>query len=519
MDQLPVEISQRIRHEARVAGLNEHAPSIEMVERRRLQLWSMTIVIMIGIGLASLAVSGATGQTSWITGDPWILAGGVSVLAVGFCIYAVEKEVHLHRLSRLLVDERLLSNTMAQQLQMNTALFNAGKALNSVLDLDEVLDAILANALELLGSMGGSVMLLEDQSVLRVVAVRGEGTVRDARVRLGESMVGRVAKSREPLLVSPELATAELGGAVQSDVEIGGAMCVPLVNRGQLLGVLNVLAPKGIEFEADDLAVLSLFAEPVAAAIAKAGLYEAERANVAKLLESDRMKSQFVASVSHELRTPITSIRGAVAASRRTDRPDQREELLDVVDRQSGRLQAMVEEMLVAARMQENANRPTMQQIDLCALVQLTARLTGCGSAGRARSAADLCGAGRARGAPASAHEPDRKRGQVRQRADPGRGPSHRRRGGDVGDRSWSGRAARRTRSSVRTVLPSRPQRDEAGNGIGLVHRARTRRVLRRDGLGGRRSGRGRGIPGRATDQLYGGVTTGGLACLIGRRS
>ena len=152
MDQLPVEISQRIRHEARVAGLSEHAPSIEMVERRRLQLWSMTIIVMIGTGLASLAVSGATGNVSWITGDPWILAGGVAVLAVGFCIYAVEKEVHFHRLSRLLVDERLLSNTMAQQLQMNTALFNAGKALNSAIDLDEVLDAILANALELLGA-------------------------------------------------------------------------------------------------------------------------------------------------------------------------------------------------------------------------------------------------------------------------------------------------------------------------------------------------------------------------------
>jgi two-component system sensor histidine kinase KdpD len=168
------------------------------------------------------------------------------------------------------------------------------------------------------------------------------------------------------------VATAE-ACATAPGFSIGGAMCVPLVNRGQLLGVLTVLAPESGEFEDEDLDILSLFAEPVAAAIAKAGLYEAERANVAKLLESDRMKSQFVASVSHELRTPITSIRGAVAASRRTDDPAQREELLDVVDRQSGRLQAMVEEMLVAARMQENANRPTMQPIDLCALVKLTA--------------------------------------------------------------------------------------------------------------------------------------------------
>jgi len=373
MDQLPVEISQRIRHEARVAGLHDHAPSIEMVERRRLQLWSIMIVVMISVGLAALAISGATGNVSWVTGQPLVLAGGVGLLAVAFCIYAVEKEVHLHRLSRLLVDERLLSNTMALQLQMNTALFNAGKALNSVMDLDDVLDAILANALELLGGVGGSVMLLEDQTILRVVAVRGEGIARDARVRLGESIVGRVAQSREPLLVSQEVAAADVGGALDANLELGGAMCVPLVNRGQLLGVLTVLAAKSAGFTDDDLSVLSLFAEPVAAATAKAGLYEAERANVAKLLESDRMKSQFVASVSHELRTPITSIRGAVAASRRTDLAAQRDELLDVVDRQSGRLQAMVEEMLVAARMQENANRPTMQQIDLCALIRLTA--------------------------------------------------------------------------------------------------------------------------------------------------
>jgi two-component system sensor histidine kinase KdpD len=372
MDQLPVEISQRIRHEARIAGLHDHAPSIEMVERRRLQLWSLTIVVLVATGLTALAVSGATGNVSWITGEPLILAAGVAVLAVGFGIYAIEKEVHLHRLSRLLVDERLLSNTMAKRLQMNTALFNAGKALNSVLDLDEVLDAILANALELLGAVGGCVMLLEDQTVLRVVAVRGEGVDHDARIRLGEAIPGRVAQTREPLRVPLAVATSEACGTVPG-FAIGGAMCVPLVNRGQLLGVLTVLAPDGGDFEDEDLDILSLFAEPVAAAIAKAGLYEAERANVAKLLESDRMKSQFVASVSHELRTPITSIRGAVAASRRTDEPAQREELLDVVDRQSGRLQAMVEEMLVAARMQENAYRPTIQQIDLCALIRLTA--------------------------------------------------------------------------------------------------------------------------------------------------
>jgi len=374
MDQLPVEINQRIRYEAKVAGLRDaHAPSIEMVERRRMQLWIVTLIVVLVLGLAAVAVSLTSGSASWITGKPWILAAAGAALAVGFCMYAVEKEIHLHRLSRLLVDERVLNSAMAKRLQMNAALFNAGKALNSVLDLDEVLDAILANALELLGGTSGSVMLLEDEDCLRVVAVRGSRLARDARAKVGESIAGRVARSRKPLLMNGEVSSTDFPGHADRPDTPTSAMCVPLENRGQLLGVLNVNAAEGKEFDDFELQVLSLFAEPVAAAIAKAGLYEAERAHVAQLLESDRMKSQFVASVSHELRTPITSIRGAVAASRRAVDAHQRAELLDIIERQSGRLQTMVEEILASARIEESEARPLLRRIDVAALVRLSA--------------------------------------------------------------------------------------------------------------------------------------------------
>lgn len=373
MDQLPVEISQRIRHEARVAGLREaRAPSIEMVERRRLQLWFLTVIVVVVLGLATLAASG-NADVTWITGESWILRGAVAALGLGFCVYAVEKEIHLHRLSRLLVDERVLNAAMAKRLQMNTALFNAGKALNSVLDLDDVLDAILANALDLLGGATGSIMLLEDEEQLRVVAVRGSRLARDQRVKLGESIAGRVARSREPLLINGVVTPDDYPGYADRENTTSSAMCVPLANRGQLLGVLNISAPADRCFDEYDLQVLSLFAEPVAAAIAKAGLYEAERAHVAQLLDSDRMKTQFVASVSHELRTPITSVRGAIAASRRAITPDQRVELLDVIERQVNRLQLMVEEIFTAAKMEQDGSRPLLRRIDLAALVRLAA--------------------------------------------------------------------------------------------------------------------------------------------------
>jgi two-component system sensor histidine kinase KdpD len=374
MDQLPVEISQRIRHEARVAGLREErAPSIEMVERRRMQLWFLTVIIVVVLGLATLVASGTAGDVDWIAGESWILRGAVAALGLGFCVYAVEKEIHLHRLSRLLVDERVLNSAMAKRLQMNAALFNAGKALNSVLDLDDVLDAILANALDLLGGATGSVMLLEDEEQLRVVAVRGSRLARDARVKLGESIAGRVARSREPLLINGQATPDDYPGYADRESKASSAMCVPLANRGQLLGVLNVSAPADRRFDEHDLQVLSLFAEPVAAAIAKAGLYEAERAHVAQLLDTDRMKTQFVASVSHELRTPLTSIRGAISASRRAITPEQRLELLDVIERQSNRLQIMVEEIFTTAKMEEDGKRPLLRRIDLAALVRLAA--------------------------------------------------------------------------------------------------------------------------------------------------
>ena len=43
----------------------------------------------------------------------------------------------------------------------------------TAMDLDEVLDVILASALDMLRASAGSVMLLEGEDALRVVAVRG----------------------------------------------------------------------------------------------------------------------------------------------------------------------------------------------------------------------------------------------------------------------------------------------------------------------------------------------------------
>lgn len=368
------EMRERIRREARIAGIRDfHKPSIEDVEKRRLQLWGVAIIVLLTLSMATAVATWSKdyAEAAWL--QPGVLRMAVVVLALGFSAYAIEKEIHLHRLARLLVDERVLNSALSNRLQLHSALTAAGKAVNSVLELPDVLDVILASALEMLEGNDGSIMLIENDGHLRVAATQGNDLSRDLRLALEATVADDVARSREPVVLNDSSNLARFPGVAVAGTRPESAMCVPLVNRGELLGVINVAAAPGRRFDEYDLHVLCLFAEPITAAITNARLYEAERANVAELLELDRMKSQFVATVSHELRTPITSIRGAIAASRRNLNDEQRGELLDVIDRQTNRLQTMVEEMFAAAQLERHGTVPLLRRIDVASLVRLIA--------------------------------------------------------------------------------------------------------------------------------------------------
>ena len=85
----------------------------------------------------------------------------------------------------------------------------------------------------------------------------------------------------------------------------------PLIHRGQVVGVLDVLDDaERRAFTDDDLWLLDLFAAQAAQAIENARTYvELERA-YRKQRELDRMKDDFIATASHELRTPLTGVSG-----------------------------------------------------------------------------------------------------------------------------------------------------------------------------------------------------------------
>jgi GAF domain-containing protein len=202
----------------------------------------------------------------------------------GLVAYVIEKAVALHTLRKLLSEEREQVATLSTRVDQLSSLLAVAKAMNSELGLRDVLGVILESAVRLLRGTGGSIMLVEDAAHLKAVCTMSNDAARGVRVRIGQGMAGRVAFTLEPVVARAPFDSNGSSYAVEVNPGALGAMAVPLVSRGELLGVLNLFSEDGA-FDEADLRPMLLFAEHAAISIVNARHYETERRRVADLLQ------------------------------------------------------------------------------------------------------------------------------------------------------------------------------------------------------------------------------------------
>lgn len=368
---------------ARRAGVKRKSLTLSEVDKRRTQLWWTSLFLVVGVTVAiALVYLGGDfipeefqvfeDLTSWVV---VVLVGG---LALAFLVYVIEKEMSLRRLTSLLVEERVLSAALSNRLAEISAFSEVGKAINTTLDFKDVLNMILSSSLELLGGTEGSVMLLNDERThLEVVSYRGPvmQPVVAGRTAVGEGIAGTVAARQEPMLIQGDRIEGKLADQAHPERGIRSSMCVPLMRRDELLGVLNLNETEGKrQFTEHDLEALGLFAEHAAIAIGNAYLFEQERETVQRLEELDRLKSDFVATVSHELKTPLTAIIGsATTLSKRASRmtPDQQATFVEMIERQGQRLLRLVQDILTSAHIESGMPKLRRELVDLRAAAEV----------------------------------------------------------------------------------------------------------------------------------------------------
>ena len=248
-------------------------PTLETIASRRLQLWTMALVLLVSIAaVLSLVLFWGNSELSF-SATPGIVYLGVVVLVMLFGAYAISKEFSLRTLTEELMEERVLAAGLTNSLREADVQMNSGRDAKVRLSFEQVLDTILSCSMDLLEGGSGSIMLLHSDNELRTVCSTGDTAARGARVGLNDGIAGKVAASREPVLVLGIFDWAHYESDLQRSAS---AICVPLVAEDELVGVLNVNAKPQRKYTENDLRALSHFGQRAGAAIEAARIYRAQ---------------------------------------------------------------------------------------------------------------------------------------------------------------------------------------------------------------------------------------------------
>ncbi len=324
-------------------------------------------LLLFGVGLATIALAFVAVTTRDIGSRIRALTAASRKIAEGDLVSPVttpgKDEVGI--LAQTLDDMRVKLKTSYGDLEQKTAelasLLSVSEILTSASDLPDLLDAVVAKAVEIIAGSDAGVLLLEDAGPdgLRVQCVVGldkeplDGFVYQPAAESPEPAKSRGAtKDMAEEAAGAFLRYGELASRVRSSINAG------VVHRNRYRGSLIMMSFKDSRaFSDSDGRLLQTIADYIAIAIERAQLTrEAEEAHA--LHEADRLRSQFISSVSHELRTPLTLIKGYSTSLLRKnvtwDRETQRE-FLQIVDEKTDELRDLIDKLLQSAKLEAGA--------------------------------------------------------------------------------------------------------------------------------------------------------------------
>ncbi len=254
----------------------------------------------------------------------------------------------LARVQALLRTKRTQDELLARNTQL-AALLDIVQASTSTLDLTEVGRRLIDRALSAAHMDLGGIWLRED-GILLSLAQRGycsEVVGERDKIPLAESPISaRVLEHQEVVYGgTDELQSADRALAHDAKTII----VLPLLHRGQALGVLHLGTYQSRTFNPEDLAFLGAIANAAAVAVQNARLFEEANSQRRQLEQLDHEKDEFISIVSHELKNPLASIKGYASLLQRRAKRDKTLESavkgLEVIEQQVNRMSLLLDQL------------------------------------------------------------------------------------------------------------------------------------------------------------------------------
>jgi signal transduction histidine kinase len=227
-------------------------------------------------------------------------------------------------------------------------LLETSRSLSADLEVEEILQLLLAAASELTASELASILEYEPETAqfhFAALPWYHRQALKAIRIPLEGSIAGRVFQAGESANVPDVQAEADHYKAVDqaADFQTRSMLAVPIIFRGEAIGVLEAINKTGqAHYTEDDRTILENIASQAAMVMQQAILAHKVQRSLDEMAQLDEMKNDFIAIASHELRTPLGLILGHATFLREVIRKEHRPQL-DIIVRNAMRLKDIID--------------------------------------------------------------------------------------------------------------------------------------------------------------------------------
>jgi sigma-B regulation protein RsbU (phosphoserine phosphatase) len=197
-------------------------------------------------------------------------------------------------------------------------LLEAARRFNATLDYEELIEQVLRLVMAAVEAEAALVFRVDHERTSMKIRFMN---CRDYKMNtfdreLGQGVVGWVAKYREPVIVNDAATDPRVDAEIEknSNIKIKSVLTVPLIGKGQMIGVIEAINKTEGEFTDADLDVLMGLANQIAVAVDNAALYRAvkQEALERNLLYEIGMKLSSSLSLDEVLQEILSSLKQVV---------------------------------------------------------------------------------------------------------------------------------------------------------------------------------------------------------------